>query len=350
MSAHPSLPGPDTELLRKKIVKLFKDSGLDITIDVNADEVNFLDVTFSLSNGRYKPYSKPNNEILYINKQSNHPPTILRQLPSMIEKRISDLSFSKEEFDNSKQKYESALSNSGHKTKLKFEKSAPKSRSRPRNITYFNPPFNAAVTTNVGKEFLNLIEKHFPKHNKYHKIFNRNTVKLSYSCSPSMKTIISSHNKSILNSKPEPSTPKRCNCRNPCPLPNDGDCRRSRVSYKATITSDDATPIKEYIGSTECDVKLRLANHRHSFRNNRLRNATRLSAYIHELQEKNQPWDIKWSIQAQSTPYVCGSRRCNLCITEKYEILQSDPTRTINKRTEIANRCQHCFKYKLCNV
>ena len=95
MSAHPSLPGPDTELLRKKIVKLFKDSGLDITIDVNADEVNFLDVTFSLSNGRYKPYSKPNNEILYINKQSNHPPTILRQLPSMIEKRISDLSFSK---------------------------------------------------------------------------------------------------------------------------------------------------------------------------------------------------------------------------------------------------------------
>ena len=162
-----------------------------------------------------------------------------------------------------------------------------------------------------------------------------------------MKSILSSHNKTVL-SKTEEGTPKRCNCRNPCPLPGNGDCRRSSVIYKAVITSDESTPTREYIGSTESDVKLRLANHRHSFRNSKLRNATRLSSYIHELQEQNKPWDIKWSIQAQSSPYICGSRRCTLCLTEKYEILRSNPSRTLNRRTEIPNRCQHSFKFKLC--
>ena len=41
-------------------------------------EVNFLDVTFNLvePNYNYKPYRKPNNTPLYIQRSSNHPPTI----------------------------------------------------------------------------------------------------------------------------------------------------------------------------------------------------------------------------------------------------------------------------------
>ena len=97
--------------------------------------------------------------------------------------------------------------------------------------------------------------------------------------------------------------------------------------YKAVVTTDNVTQSREYIGSTETDIKLRLANHKHSFRNNKLRNSTRLSAYVHELVDKNQAYEIKWNIQAQSNPYVCGSRKCNLCLTEKYEILRSDTTK-----------------------
>ena len=37
--------------------------------------VNYLDVTFNLNDGTYKPYTKPNNEIKYIHKISHHPPT-----------------------------------------------------------------------------------------------------------------------------------------------------------------------------------------------------------------------------------------------------------------------------------
>ena len=79
----------EVERLKKKIVKIFKESGLSITIECNLKSVDFLDITFDLVNNTYKPYRKPNNEPQYINKQSNHPPNVLKQLPKLIEKRVS---------------------------------------------------------------------------------------------------------------------------------------------------------------------------------------------------------------------------------------------------------------------
>ena len=54
--------------------------------------VNYVDVSFNLSNSNYKPYHKLDNEILYIHKDSNHPPSINKQIPTPIKKRISTLS------------------------------------------------------------------------------------------------------------------------------------------------------------------------------------------------------------------------------------------------------------------
>ena len=70
-----------------------------------------------------------------------------------------------------------------------------------RNIKWFNPPFSQTVSTNVGKRFLNLLDKHFPPNNQLHKIFNRNTVKVSYSCTPNVGSIIKSHNKNLTNTE-----------------------------------------------------------------------------------------------------------------------------------------------------
>ena len=64
-----------------------KISGLSITIQCNLKSVDFLDVTFDLYNNLYKPYRKPNDNPIYINKQSNHPPNVLKQLPKSIAKR-----------------------------------------------------------------------------------------------------------------------------------------------------------------------------------------------------------------------------------------------------------------------
>ena len=75
--------GPETERKRKEIIKTFKTYNLSITIETNIWVVNFLD-TFDLINNIYKPYWKPNGNPVYINKNSNHPPTVLRQLAKLV--------------------------------------------------------------------------------------------------------------------------------------------------------------------------------------------------------------------------------------------------------------------------
>ena len=71
---------------------MFKTAGLNTTIQAGLSIVNFLDVGLNLNNGTDEPYRKPDNAPLYINKKSNHPPVVLKQLPKSINKRISDIS------------------------------------------------------------------------------------------------------------------------------------------------------------------------------------------------------------------------------------------------------------------
>ena len=44
-----------------------------------------------------------------------------------------------------------------------------------------------------------MIDKHFPTWHKLHKIFSRNNLKVSYSCSTNMANINKNHNQKILN-------------------------------------------------------------------------------------------------------------------------------------------------------
>ena len=79
--------------------------------------------------------------------------------------------------------YETALNESGYKTTMTYTKTTNvNNRNRARNIIWFNPPYSQNVKTNIGKTFLKLVKKHFPRGHKLYKIFNRNTLKLSYSC------------------------------------------------------------------------------------------------------------------------------------------------------------------------
>ena len=80
----------EIERQKKETVKVFKDCGLTITIKCKSKSVDFLDLTFDLVNGNYKPYRKPSNNSLYINKYFNQPPNILKELPKSNEKRISE--------------------------------------------------------------------------------------------------------------------------------------------------------------------------------------------------------------------------------------------------------------------
>ena len=230
---------------------------------------------------------------------------------------------------------------------MNFEKRNNSKKCRKRQIIWFNPPYNKNVTTNIGKLFFNLIEKHFPKHNKLSKIFNRNNVKISYSCMPNMQNIIKQHNNKILNAGGNEGEPG-CNCRQGianCPLA--GQCLVDDVVYEAAIVTKDDT--KFYIGSCSTTFKLRYADHTSSFRNIQHRNKTELSSHIWQLKEKNLDYKINWKILTRAKSYKNGKNWCKLCLTEKMKILKADRNVTINK-LELMTKCLHKFKFKMKKV
>ena len=96
--------------------------------------------------------------------------------------------------------YETALNESGYKTTMTYTKTTNvNNRNRARNIIWFNPPYSQNVKSNIGKRLLKLVKKHFPRDHKLYKIFNRNTLKLSYSCMSSMSSVIKQHNYKVLS-------------------------------------------------------------------------------------------------------------------------------------------------------
>ena len=104
---------PKADQKRKSIIKIFKERDLSITCELNKKIVGFLDVRFNLNHQTYESYRKPNNEPVYINKQSNHPPNIRVNVPKPISKRLTSISCNKNVFDRNADIYQTALKNSG---------------------------------------------------------------------------------------------------------------------------------------------------------------------------------------------------------------------------------------------
>ena len=153
------------DILKKKICKIFENNGLSITIDVNVKIVNFLDITLDLSKGIYKPFMKENDQPIYVDMNSNHPPMVLKNIPMGVNRRLSRISANKEVFDSSKAPYQEALRKSGYRYELKYEppqEKTKKKKTRSRPVTWFNPPFSLNVKSKVGKEFLTLLDTSFP--------------------------------------------------------------------------------------------------------------------------------------------------------------------------------------------
>ena len=205
------------------------------------------------------------------------------------------------------------------------------------------------VQTNIGKEFLNLVCKHFPKNHRYNKIFNKNNIKVSYSCTDNLQTIIKKHNRKILQSSKTPSTESNCNCRkkNDCPLKN--NCLTSSVVYNANETTESDPIGKNYIGLTEGTFKQRYTQHKLSFRNRNYSNSTELSKHIWTLKDSNTNFTINWSILASAPAYSNKSKRCHLCLTEKLYLTRAKKPSLLNKRTELISKCRHENKFYLAN-
>ena len=255
-----------------------------ITIQTNLKIVNYLDVTFNLTDGSYYPYRKPNNLPQYINIKSNHPPNIIKQLPASINRRISDNSCNEHEFNKAKPIYDDALQSSGYTEMLSFNKHRhpvrPR-RNRQRNIIWYNPKKVTSIDT-------------------------------------------------------KPNAQDQCNCRDKDQCPIDNNCLTSAVIYNARVTTGDTT--KNYIGLTEGTFKQRFTQHKHSFHHRSYMNSTELSKYIWHLRDSNKDFNIKWTIICKARPYSNITKRCDLCTTEKLMIINSKPDELLNKRSELISK------------
>ena len=192
-----------------------------------------------------------------------HPPNILRNIPESINRRLSDISSDEDVFNEAAPLYQEALPKSGYHYKLEFRPSPQRPSAqkcnRHRNVIWFNPLFNRNVRTNIERVFISLIGKCFPAGHKLRKIFNKNTLKLSYSCMPNVKQIIDGHNKAFLKKTAQPQQGlkrrKTCTCRVNAEYTLNGECLVKEIVYQAKVTTEGS--FETYIGMTATDFKTR---------------------------------------------------------------------------------------------
>ena len=196
------------------------------------------------------------------------------------------------------------------------------------------------INMNVGKKFLQLVRKHFPKNHQLHKIFNTNTIKLSYSCTPNMQSIITQHNSQLLN-REEKQQHRSCNCRSKPNCQFSGKCLTPCIVYKAEVIADGEK--YAYFRAYEDMFKTRYNNHVKSFKHEKYQNETELSKLIWRLKNDSKPFQLAFSCK-------CGTRRCDLCFSEKISIIRSEPKGLLNKRTELLSKCRHRNKFIIGNL
>ena len=173
---------------------------------------------------------------------------------------------------------------------------------------------------------------------------------------PNVKNAIDAHNKSQLR-QPTTEPTKSCNCHNKPNCPLNGQCRSKGTIYQATVSTQEKYPDgtnktknETYVGLTDTEFKSRYANHKQSFTNRTLLNATELSKYIWKLKEKNTHYKITWKTLGKAQSYSNWTKKCNLCLLEKFFIICHPDKATLNKKSELISHCRHMNKFLLSNT
>ena len=127
----------------------------------------------------------------------------------------------------------------------------------------------------------------------------------------------------------------------------DKKCLSGYLVYNALVDGLDTNKTKHYHGTCEKNFKERYNNNRASFRNKNKEKSTELLKYIWELKDNNIQHNLKWRIASKAHPYVCGSRKYNLYLTEKLTIIKADPEPLLNTRDELVSKCRLMNKFTL---
>ena len=281
--------------------------------------------------------------------QIKDPPIIIKNLPASISRRLTDISSDETAFGDAKPMYHKAPAESGFCEMTEFledrkgSSEKRKRKNRRRNSSWFNPPYSQNVSTNIGRRFRTLISKHFPRNLKLSKIFNINTLNLLSYYAQYMAAVISQHNSSILRGGrtigENYAGGRPCNC---CvkDCPRNGTCQ---VWYKATIKT--TREERDYTGLTAQTFKQRYNEHQHKIRDGRYHHSTSLSKHVWALKDEHVGYNIQWTVLRKAKDYQNTTKRCNLCLAEKLEIIMANKERSLNRRSELISKCRHENKF-----
>ena len=129
----------------------------------------------------------------------------------------------------------------------------------------------------MAREFLVLVDRHFPPGHPLHSICNRATLKVSYRCLPNMGSVVAKHNKKILrnssNAQPKPRATCNCQKKEDCPVP--GECNQDGAIYQATVSSAGGRE-ETYVGLAK-NFKKRYPKHKKNILDESAPNGTSLS-------------------------------------------------------------------------
>ncbi|KAJ8032673.1 hypothetical protein HOLleu_26263 [Holothuria leucospilota] len=159
-----------------------------------------------------------------------------------------------------------------------------------------------------------------------------------------MEKTIKAHNSKIIKYQ-STDIQDTCNWRSKdqCPLP--GKCTAKNLIYEAKISTPKDE--KTYIGLAATTFKERYAGHKATFKDKEKKHHTELSKYIWHLKDEEIPHKITWRILRHAQPYTPRTKRCNLCLWEKYYIITSNKSTLLNSRSELISTCRHKKKFLL---
>ena len=152
--------------------------------------------------------------------------------------------------------------------------------------------------------------------------------------------------KDALKTTPENDTQtKKCNCQKKTECPLENNCTQAlNVIYHATVKSDNST--ETYVGSTT-NFKTRYYNYKSDFSIPSRRHNTTLSAHVWSLKDEKKQSEIDWKIIGKAPPFSPVTGICQLCTSEKIEILFNPEICTLNLRNELFSHCRHKEQFLL---
>ena len=137
-----------------------------------------------------------------------------------------------------------------------------------------------------------------------HKIFNRNRIKIKYSCMKNIGSI-------------------------------NGECLTPKIIYRADVSNDKNRQKKFYFGLADTPFKEWYRNHTRDFKHEKYENSTELAKYIWQLKRSNINFFIKYSIASKVRGNL-SSIICPLCTTEKLWIIKFLNNKDLlNKNSEL---------------